>query len=95
MLLRPLARAKPWLATGTKLVVALLTTIALFTAILIDAGRLSFLLFLLPILAIFLLLFVGLEAWGRREVERPLVFLTLAEALILGWVVAATFPLIG
>jgi dienelactone hydrolase len=95
LLLRPLARAKPWLAAGTKLVVALLTTIALFAAILIDASRLSFLLFLLPILAIFLLLFVGLEAWGRREVERPLVFLALAEALILGWVVAATFPLIG
>ncbi len=94
-LLRPLARAKPWLAAGTKLVVALLTTIALFAAIQIDASRLSFLLFLLPILAIFLLLFVGLEAWGRREVERPLVFLALAEALILGWVVAATFPLIG
>jgi pimeloyl-ACP methyl ester carboxylesterase len=95
LLLRPVARAKPWLVAGTKLVVALLTTIALFAAIQIDAARLSFLLFLLPIMAIFLLLFVGLEAWMRREVERPLVFIALAEALILGWAVAATFPLLG
>ncbi|HEY7020887.1 MAG TPA: alpha/beta fold hydrolase, partial [Ktedonobacterales bacterium] len=95
LLLRPVALAKPWLAAGTKLVVALLTTVALFAAILIDADRLSFLLFLLPILAIFLLLFVALEAWARREVERPLVFIALSEALILGWAVAATFPLLG
>ena len=95
LLLRPVARAKPWLAAGTKLVVALLTTIALFAAILIDADRLSFLLFLLPIMAIFLLLFVALEAWARSEVERPIVFIALSEALILGWAVAATFPLLG
>ena len=93
LLLRPVARAKLWLAAGTKLVVALLTTIALFAAILIDADRLSFLLFLLPIMAIFLLLFVALEAWARREMERPIVFIALSEALILGWAVAATFPL--
>ncbi|HEY7094018.1 MAG TPA: alpha/beta fold hydrolase [Ktedonobacterales bacterium] len=95
LLLRPVARAKPWLAAGTKLTVALLTTVALFAAILIDANRLSFLLFLLPIMAIFLLLFVALETWTRREVERPLVFIALTEALILGWAVAATFPLLG
>jgi pimeloyl-ACP methyl ester carboxylesterase len=95
LLLRPVARAKPWLATSVKLVVALLTTVALFAAILIDADRLSFLLFLLPIMAIFLLLFVALEAWTRREVERPIVFIALSEALILGWAVAATFPLLG
>jgi dienelactone hydrolase len=99
LLLRPLAGAlagaQPWLAAGTKLVVALLTTIALFATILIDAERLSFLLFLLPILAIFLLLFVALETWARREVERPLVVIALSEALILGWAVAATFPLLG
>jgi pimeloyl-ACP methyl ester carboxylesterase len=95
LLLRQVARAKPWLAAGTKLVVALLTTVALFAAILIDADRLSFLLFLLPIMAIFLLLFVALEAWARREVERPSVFIALSEALILGWAVAATFPLLG
>jgi hypothetical protein len=95
LLLRPVARATPWLATGTKLVMALLTSIALFAAILIDADRLSFLLFLLPIMAIFLLLFVALEAWARREMERPLVFIALSEALILGWAVAATFPLLG
>ncbi len=95
LLVRPLARAKPWLAASVKLLIALLTTVALFAAILIDADRLSFLLFLLPILAIFLLLFVALEAWARREVERPLVFIALSEALILGWAIAATFPLLG
>jgi dienelactone hydrolase len=95
LLLRPVARTKPWLAAGARLTVALLTTVALFAAIQIDADRLSFLLFLLPIMAIFLLLFVALEAWARREMTRPLVFIALAEALILGWVVAATFPLLG
>jgi dienelactone hydrolase len=95
LLLRPVARAKPWLAAGTKLIVTLLTTVALFAAILIDADRLSFLLFLLPIMAIFLLLFVALETWARRELARPIVFIALSEALILGWAVAATFPLLG
>jgi pimeloyl-ACP methyl ester carboxylesterase len=95
LLLRPVARSRPWLAALTKLVVALLTTLALFAAIRIDADRLSFLLFLLPIQAIYLLLSVSLEAWARREAERPLVFVALSEALILGWVVAATFPLLG
>jgi dienelactone hydrolase len=95
LLLRSAARAKLWLATGAKLIVALLTTIALFAAIQIDGDRLSFLLFLLPILAIFLLLFVALEAWARREMERPLVIIALSEALILGWAIAATFPLLG
>jgi pimeloyl-ACP methyl ester carboxylesterase len=95
LLLRPVARSRPWLAALTKLVVALLTTVAVFAAIRIDADRLSFLLFLLPIQAIYLLLFVLLEAWARREAERPLVFIALSEALILGWVVAATFPLLG
>jgi hypothetical protein len=95
LLLRPLARAKPWLAAGTKLVVALLMTVALFAAIRIDADRLSFLLFLLPIMAIELLFFVALEAWARREVGRPLIFIALSEALILGGAVAATFPLLG
>jgi len=95
LLLRPVARAKPWLAAGTKLVVALLTTVALFAAIQIDAARLSFLLFLLPIMTILLLVFVALEAWMRRAVKRPLVFIALSEALILGWAVAATFPLLG
>jgi len=36
-----------------------------------------------------------LETWARREVARPLVFIALSEALILGWAVAATFPLLG
>jgi pimeloyl-ACP methyl ester carboxylesterase len=95
LLLRPLARSRPWFAALTKLLVALLTTAALYAAIRIDADRLSFLLFLLPIMAIFLLLFVALEAWARREMERPIVFIALAEALILGWAVATTFPLLG
>jgi pimeloyl-ACP methyl ester carboxylesterase len=95
LLLRPVARAKPWLAALTNLVVALLTTAALFAAIRLDASRLSFLLFLLPIMAILLLAFVGIGAWARREVERPLLFIALSEALILGWAVAATFPLVG
>jgi dienelactone hydrolase len=95
LLVRPVARATPWLAAGVKLVIALLITGALFLAIRIDADRLAFLLFLLPIMAIVLLLFVALEVWARREVERPLVFIALSEALILGWVVAATFPLLG
>jgi pimeloyl-ACP methyl ester carboxylesterase len=95
LLVHPLARAKPWLAAGVKLVIALLITGALFAAIRLDADRLAFLLFLLPILAIELLFFVALEAWARREVDRPLVFIALSEALILGWAVAATFPLLG
>jgi dienelactone hydrolase len=95
LLVRPLARAKPWLAVGAKLIIALLTTVALFAAIRIDADRLAFLLFLLPILAIELLLFVALEAWARSALERPLVFIALSEALILGGAVAATFPLLG
>src|SRR5262249_45404926 len=84
LLLRPLARSRPWVAALTKLLIAALTTVALFVAIRIDADRLSFLLFLLPIMAIFLLLFVALEAWARREMERPIIFIALAEALILG-----------
>jgi dienelactone hydrolase len=95
LLVRPLARAKPWLAAGVKLVVALLITGALYAAIRLDADRLAFLLFLLPILAIELLFFVALEAWARRAVDRPLIFIALSEALILGWAVAATFPLLG
>jgi pimeloyl-ACP methyl ester carboxylesterase len=84
-----------WLAAALKLASALLVTVALFAAIRLDPGRLSFLLFLLPILFILLLAFVGLELWVRRVVDRPLLLLAVAQALVLGWTLAATFPLLG
>lgn len=85
---------RPWLAALARLVMAVLVTVALVVAIAWDPDRLGFLGILLPLLVVLLLGFVGLEAWVRRVVATPTLTIALAEALLLGWALAATFPLL-
>jgi hypothetical protein len=66
-------------------------------AIIMNFGRLSYLGILLPVVGILLLVFIGVAAWARRMIEPAslLVFLSMSQALLLAWLLAATLPLIN
>ena len=77
------------------LLTTLLLLISLVAAIIMNFGRLSYLGILLPVVAILLLAFIGVAAWSRRVVTRPLIFISVCQALLLAWLLAATLPLIN
>jgi dienelactone hydrolase len=95
VLLGSLVHRRGWRAALADLASTLLLLAALMVAIATNFARLSYLGILLPVFAIVLLLFVGFNAWTRREVQDPAVLLATAEALVLAWALAATLPLIG
>lgn len=77
------------------LAVTLLIVTSFFGAILMNFARLSYLGILLPVVAIMLLAFIGLSAWARRVVAMPVWLISGAQALLMGWLLAATLPLLG
>ncbi|MGZ3679227.1 MAG: alpha/beta hydrolase [Ktedonobacterales bacterium] len=77
------------------LAVTLLVVASFVGAILMNFGRLSYLGILLPVVAILLLAFIGLSAWTRRTVAMPVWLISGAQALLMGWLLAATLPLLG
>lgn len=77
------------------LAVTLLVVASFLGAILMNFGRLSYLGILLPVIAILLFAFVGLAAWTRRMVAAPVWLISGAQALLMGWLIAATLPLLG
>lgn len=87
---RRLGRGWPVDLGATLLVVA-----ALIAAIILNFGRLSYLGILLPIVAIVLLAFIGIAAWTRRMVPRSILLTSVMQSLIVGWLFAATLPLLA
>jgi pimeloyl-ACP methyl ester carboxylesterase len=77
------------------LVTTVLVVLSLVAAIIMNFGRLSYLGILLPVVAILLLAFIGVAAWSRRVFARPLIFISVSQALLLAWLLAATLPLIN
>jgi hypothetical protein len=77
------------------LAATLLIVASFLGAILMNFGRLSYLGILLPVVAILLLAFIGLAAWTRRMVATPVWLISGAQALLIGWLIAATLPLLG
>ncbi|HEX8036698.1 MAG TPA: alpha/beta fold hydrolase [Ktedonobacterales bacterium] len=77
------------------LAATLLIVASFMGAILLNFGRLSYLGILLPVVAILLLAFIGLSAWTRRAVGMPVWLISGAQALLMGWLLAATLPLLG
>lgn len=77
------------------LAVTLLIVASFVGAILMNFERLSYLGILLPVVAIMLLAFIGLAAWTRRAVAMPVWLISGAQALLMGWLLAATLPLLG
>lgn len=96
----PWALADEWLARGpgaargvypaTKLL--LLTSLGL--AVALDPQRLFFLLIIAPAMVAVFIVFGLFSRWAYRHTGHPLVA-GLANALILAWALAVTFPLLG
>jgi hypothetical protein len=71
---------------------AFLASLAL--AIALAPGRLFFLILILPVTLIFFALFGLIGAWAFRATGSPLPA-ALANAVLMAWAVAATFPILG
>jgi pimeloyl-ACP methyl ester carboxylesterase len=94
-LLTGYTRARPRRGALADIAVTLLVLLSLGAAIAMNPGRLSYLGILLPVVAVLLLALTGITAWSRRVVARPVLFLAAMQALLLGWILAATLPLIS
>lgn len=68
---------------------------ALGAMIALNFARLSYLGILLPVVAILLFAFIGLSVWMRRLDNNVLVLASASQAFLLGWLLAATLPLVG
>jgi hypothetical protein len=73
----------------------MLVLAALYATIQLDPDRLGLLAIVLPLLAVLLLGGVAFAACARRTISRPIVPIALMEALLLGWALAAAFPVSG
>jgi pimeloyl-ACP methyl ester carboxylesterase len=76
-------------------IVTLLMLGSLGAAIALNFARLSYLGILLSVVAILLFAFIGLSTWMRRLDDNVLVLASATQALLLGWLLAATLPLVG
>ncbi len=77
------------------LAVTLLLLVSFGGAIAMNFGRLSYLGILLPIIVLFLFAFVGFAAWTRRVTYQPILLISATQALLMGWLLAATLPLVS
>jgi hypothetical protein len=68
---------------------------ALGASIAMNFARLSYLGILLPVIALVMVAFIPISAWTVRVVARPTLLLAVMQALLLGWALAATLPLIN
>ena len=89
------ARGRLGVATAVDLSVTVAILGALGASIALNFARLSYLGILLPIIALAMLAFVPIAIWALRVIARPTLLLAVLQALLLGWALAATLPLIG
>lgn len=81
-------------AFGFDASVTLVVLVSLVGAIVLNFERLSYLGILLPVVGILLVSLLGLNAWIRRIVPTSTVLISTLQALVLGWILAATLPFI-
>lgn len=68
--------------------------LSLALAILLNPGRLFFLIIIVPMILAFFIIYGLFSAWACRRTGQPLVG-ALANAWIFAWAIAVTFPVIG
>jgi hypothetical protein len=68
---------------------------ALEASIALNFARLSYLEILLPVVALVMVAFLPIAAWAVHVVVRPTRLLAVMQALLFGWALAATLPLIN
>lgn len=83
-----------WRALAIDASVTALVLASFVGAIVMNFARLSYLGILLPIVGVLLISLLGLNAWIRRIVPHSIVLISVTQALILGWILAATLPFI-
>jgi pimeloyl-ACP methyl ester carboxylesterase len=82
-------------AAGLDLGVTLSILAALGASIALNFARLSYLGILLPVIALVMVAFIPIATWAVRVMPRPTLLLAIMQALLLGWALAATLPLIN
>ncbi|ORE98499.1 alpha/beta fold hydrolase [Aurantimonas sp. 22II-16-19i] len=68
--------------------------VSLAFAVALDFERLFFLIIIVPVIALFFLVFGAFSAWIHRATGQPLVA-ALANALAFAWAIGVTFPLLA
>ena len=68
--------------------------VSLAFAVALDFERLFFLIIIVPVIALFFLVFGAFSAWIYRATGQPLVA-ALANALAFAWAIGVTFPLLA
>ncbi|MBP0614129.1 alpha/beta hydrolase [Jiella mangrovi] len=68
--------------------------VSLALAVALDLERLFFLIIIVPVIALFFLVFGGFSAWTYRASGHPFVG-ALANALAFAWAIGVTFPLLA
>jgi len=89
------ARGRWGVATALDLGLTLSILAALSVSIALNFARLSYLGILLPVIALVMVVFIPISAWVFRVIARPTLLLAVMQALLLGWALAATLPLIN
>jgi hypothetical protein len=89
------ARGRWSVAAALDLGLTLSILAALGACIALSFARLSYLGILLPVIALVMVAFIPIAAWTVRTVARPTLLLAVLQALLLGWALAATLPLIN
>jgi pimeloyl-ACP methyl ester carboxylesterase len=67
---------------------------SLAIAIALNPPRLFFLIIIMPVMAVFLIIYGLLSTWAYRRALHPLVG-ALSNALALAWAITVTFPVVG
>jgi hypothetical protein len=89
------ARRRWSLAAALDLGLTVSILAALGACIAMNFARLSYLGILLPVIALVMVAFLPISAWAVRVVARPTLLLAVMQALLLGWALAATLPLMN
>ncbi len=89
------ARGRWSVAAAFDLALNLSILSALGASIALNFARLSYLGILLPVITLVMATFLPIAAWAVRAVARLTLLLAVMQALLLGWALAATLPLIN
>jgi pimeloyl-ACP methyl ester carboxylesterase len=89
------ARSRWSLAAALDLGLTASILATLGVSIAMNFARLSYLGILLPVIAVVMVAFIPISAWAVRVVARPTLLLAVMQALLIGWALAATLPLIN
>ncbi len=84
----------PGAARGGYPLTKLLFLLSLTIAVALNFKKLFFLMFIIPIILVFFILYGLFSGWVNRQTGNPLVG-GVANALAFAWAIAVTFPLLS